>query len=914
MNSKRRPASFRYWNAWLFGLLSLTLTTLVSAQSESDDDAVSNEIYELEAFEITGGFAGSIAAATEKKRIQPVIVEAIAAEDIGKLPDTSIAESLARLPGLTTQRINSRAQGIVIRGLVGDFSTAMLNGRQQVSTSGDRSVEFDQYPAELLNGVTVYKTTLPSLIGQGLAGTINMQTIRPLSLEKRILSANAFYQMLGEDALQPDGDDTGYRYSLNYADQFMDDTLGVAFGYSYNDQAGQGEQFNAWGYPETGEGDLVIGGIKPFIRSSNLKRSSLMGVVEYRPSRSFHATLDIFLSDFEETQILRGVEVPFWWSSAQLREGYTVNNGLVTQGVFDNVYMVMRNDNVWRDADIQNAGLNLRFGDREGWVLTLDASISKMERTDNVLETYSGYASNQTGTPDSVGFEMTGIGIQLDPALDYTDGNQIMLSSPQGWGGDRVPGGQVGFFKGPIAQDDLRQFKAIVSREMSGFLRKLEFGVAYSWRNKWETEVADGFEGFFLALPNGQTTAPLPPSIGVTDLSFIGINGQYSYDSRALWESGYYDTVVNDDVNLLANNFDVKEKIATFYGQLDFETEVFGDKILTGNIGTQVIHSDQSSRGIAANGTSALPVKGEHDYWDLVPSMNLILNLDENRKIRFSVARQLARMEMVDFRATATYGFNEQLAQSTDIQNSPWSGSGGNPELEPWRSNSIDLTYENYFADGMGYWAVNAFWKDLRSYVYNEQRLADFTGFDTNSNVVPAIYQGFRSVPVNGAGGKLQGLEATLSIPGEKIAEVLTGFGLILSGSYTESSIEPSPGSTQDIPGLSDKVINTTLYYEKGGFSARVSSRYRSDYRGDISTFGPRGENFRNLQAETIIDAQIGYTFAEGSQFEGLSITLQGSNLTDEPLFATQGDQDDRLVQDYQLWGAEYTLGVSYKF
>jgi iron complex outermembrane receptor protein len=92
-----------------------------------------------------------------------------------------------------------------------------------------------------------------------------------------------------------------------------------------------------------------------------------------------------------------------------------------------------------------------------------------------------------------------------------------------------------------------------------------------------------------------------------------------------------------------------------------------------------------------------------------------------------------------------------------------------------------------------------------------------------------------------------------------------------------------------------------------------VSARYRSDYRGDIATFGPRGAVFRNLQAETVWDAQVSYSFQSGPM-QGVTVILQGYNLTDEPLFATQGDQDSRLVQDYQRYGAQYSVGVSYKF
>lgn len=913
---KTQTSLFRYSCRFCLAFLSVLLVpqmTIFAQTVDSLDDDDGN-IYTLEDFNIEGGFSGSLAVAAEQKKAHFDIVEVIVAEDIGKLPDSSIAEALARLPGLTTQRINSRAQGIVIRGLEGDFSTGLLNGRQQVSTGGGRAVEFDQYPAELMSAVTVYKTTTPSLIGQGLAGTVNMQTIRPLSLDKRILAANFFYEKTGAGKLNPDSEDTGTKFSVNYADQFLDGTLGLAFGYSNIDQAGQGEQWEAWGYPTLDDGNYVIGGAKPFVRSSELKRQTYMGVIEYRPNRSFHTTIDLFFSDFQETQILRGLELPLQWSSAQLQPGYTVENGLVTSGTFNNVFAVMRNDNVWRDADLTNLGWNARFGDGSGWVFEIDLSSSKMERKDNVLETYSGFGSNQVGTPDSLSFVTTDKGVRFTPSLDYTDGNQIMLTSPQGWGGDQVPGGQVGFFKGPIAEDELKQFRASASRDFDGsFVRNFEIGVAYTKRNKWEIEAGPGgLEGWFLALPNGATSAPLPASIGVTELDFLGIPGQYSYDSKALWDSGFYDTIPNSNINAAANNFDVTEKVTTLYAQIDFEHEL-GSKTLTGNIGAQVVKSDQSSVGFSANGVSLISVEAQHDYWDFVPSLNLILNLDEYRKIRFSVARQLARQEMSDLRANSNYGFNEVLYLSTDVTESPWSGSGGNTELEPWRSNSFDLTYENYFTDGKGYWALNVFLKDLVSYTYDENILSDFTGYDSNSSLVPQIYEGYRTVPVNGEGGRLWGTEATLSIPGEKITSFLDGFGLIIGASMTKSSIEVSPGNTQEIPGLSKWVVNTTLYYEKGGFAARVSSRYRSEYRGDISTFGPRGENYRELQPETVIDAQIGYTFADESALDGMSVTLQAYNLTDEPLYGVD-DGDTRLVRNYQLYGAQYSLGVSYKF
>lgn len=893
-----------------------TEADLPRASRATEDDFVV-----LDTYEITGSFAGSLAAAAEAKKEAPMVVEVITAEDIGKLPDTSIAESLARLPGLTTQRVNSRAQGIVIRGLTGDFSTGLLNGREQVSSGSGRSVEFDQYPAELLSGVVVYKTADAALVGQGLAGTIDLRTVRPLDHGRRDFLVKATYEWTSQGALNPDSEEYGLSATASYIDQFMDGKLGVAFGYAHTEKPGQGEQWNAWGYPTIdvdGEQTFIIGGAKPFVRSSMLERDGYMGAIQFKPTDSFNTTVDVYMSDFAEEQILRGIEFPFQWGPSpadNLRPGYTVEDGLVTESTWDNVFGVMRNDLVMRDTDVLAIGWNMEFGDREGWLFSTDISYSEIEREDFVLETYSGYGSNLVGTPDTMNVSMrSDRGARFTPTLDYADAGAIRLTSPQGWGNGVVPGGQVGFLKGPRAEDDLTQYRFAADRALDGFFSKLKFGAAYTERNKSEVEAGpNGMEGYFLALPGGQTSAPLPTLMRNTSLSFIGIPAMISYDPLELLRNGTYDLVANDNPAYVANNWDVKEKITLGYVQMNMATEI-GGVPMTGNIGLQYMLTDQSSSGLAASGTLITPVSESHDYDDFLPSLNLRFELAEGKYLRLSLARQLARQTMYDMRAGSTYGFNEGLAEETDPTASPWSGSGGNPKLEPWRSNSVDLVYENYFADDMGYWALGAYYKDLVSYTYNENILTDFTGYPPGTYTGPiGTYLGYRTVPNNGNGGHIYGFEGTLSLPGEKFSQSLKGWGVILSATFIESSIEPDTSNPKTpIPGLSEEVINATLYYERGGFSARLSGRYRSDYRGDIATFGPRGAVYRNLQEETVVDAQISYAFREGP-LKGVTVLVTGSNLTDEPLFATQGD-DVRLVQDYQSYGANYSVGVSYRF
>ena len=177
-----------------------TGTVNAQAQSQSADEEVIEEI-------VTTGIRGSIQRAIDLKQTSNSIVEAVSAEDLGRLPDTSIADAISRLPGLTSQRAEGRASAISLRGTDPGFTTALLNGREQVSTGDNRSVEFDQYPSELLNAVLVYKTPDSSLVGQGLVGTIDLRTVRPLDYGNTAFAANIRGEMNSHDDLGADSDE-----------------------------------------------------------------------------------------------------------------------------------------------------------------------------------------------------------------------------------------------------------------------------------------------------------------------------------------------------------------------------------------------------------------------------------------------------------------------------------------------------------------------------------------------------------------------------------------------------------------------------------------------------------------------------------------------------------------------------------
>ena len=152
---------------------------------------------------IVTGIRKSIEDSIAVKKNDDSIVEVVSAEDIGKLPDSSIAESIARLPGLAAQRTNGRAQTLSIRGLGPDFTVTTFNGREQASTNDNRTVEFDQYPSELVTQVKIYKTPDAGMAYQGIAGTTDISTVHPLQYDERRTAATYRHEYNEQDANIP---------------------------------------------------------------------------------------------------------------------------------------------------------------------------------------------------------------------------------------------------------------------------------------------------------------------------------------------------------------------------------------------------------------------------------------------------------------------------------------------------------------------------------------------------------------------------------------------------------------------------------------------------------------------------------------------------------------------------------------
>jgi len=875
---------------------------------------------------VVTGYRRSLMDSIENKRFNSSIIESISAEDIGKLPDSSIAESLARLPGLAAQRLDGRASRISIRGFGENESATTFNGREQVSISDNRGVEFDLYPSEIMAGVDVYKTPNATLEAEGIAGVINMRTIRPLDTDARIqVKAEYEYNNLGK--LNPDSDDTGINTTFSYIGQFADDTVGLAFAHASLDSPGQENRWNAWGYLQgwDGEGDL-LGGAKPFVRSSTLTRDSTMLVAQFEPNDRLSVVADALYVDFSDQKILRGVEIPFGWG--QMDQTITANSvngdGVITSATSEGHKILLRNDYEERNAKLKQFGVNVAYEFSDTTTIEFDASRSQVDRDIYSMESYSGTGrGTDEGVGDTITYNLSGqAGATFDLGLDYTDPSLVLLAGQFNWGGQELNDalaaefgpdfvgyegkGQDGFINTPVVDDELSSYRLAAEQAVDfGIVSGIEYGVSYRSREK--TKVSSGV---YLTAGSFPEAGAVPEQylLGSVPLDFLGIDGILAYNSKALVRDGVY--IVTPELSSHATrSWTVSEDVTTLFAMAEIDTSI-GGMAVTGNFGFRYIDTEQSSIGNAIASSGIVRQKVAHDYTNFLPSLNLRFELTESQVVRFGVAKTMSRPRMDEMNAS----FNISVGDTPDQYGNYWTASGGNTSLEPKEATGIDLTYENYFSDE-GYFSVALYRKDIDSWNFGGADIINVADFvDTVGESAPdgstlATVYG----TTNGGSGSIEGYEISLALPFNVLSDALDGFGIFASHSGVSSNLKTPGGAEVVLPGLSESIQQATVYYENSGFEARLSLRKRDDFKGDLYGLGFSVEQY-DMQGETIVDAQLSYDFAESGidSLAGLRVYLQGVNLTDEPFVSSQGWQE--FVRDYQQYGENYRLGFSYSF
>ncbi len=912
---------------------------------------------------VVTGIRKGIEDAISVKKNADGVVEAISAEDIGKLPDTTIAESLARLPGVTAQRDrNGNATNISIRGLGPDFNGYLLNGREQTSTGDSRGVDLSVYPAELIAGATVYKTADATLMSAGLAGTIDNKLIDPLAFPRRVFAAKVenTETNVGIPGLSAG---KGKRYSLSYIDQFADRTMGLALGYVHSDGNSGSLSQGSWGNTAnvtttagvTSQVNIPFGGGLTFETDRNTdKRDGMAAILSYKPNKNFTSEVDLYSAKI--TTALKKMEVQAGTNGGAVTNA-TIVGGVVQSGTFAMApgALIARSENIFDDDKIDSFGWKntLKFADN--WTGSLDLSHNKATRVERDIEVYAGIA-----TADTLSFTNGGGNIPqftLGNPGAYTNPATIAVRDQSGWSGVNYATGpyagqtvpQAGYSKGPTVTDKIDAVRLDFKHNLpeGGVFTDVQFGGNYSDRSKDritnEGLIVSASNGGYdrIAYPSGSYVAS---NIGGTGLNML------TFDPTAgLWPGAVILPKYNNDI--LSKTWTVQEKVMTAYAKANVDTTLANIPV-NGNLGVQIVNTDQSSSGYRAgvgssvtltNPASTLTTNGT-TYTDFLPSLNLRGDLGGGNVVRFGLGEQLARPTLTDMRNSFSAAVDTNSAPCT--ASSPagcystlnkFVGSAGNPYLKPFKATALDLSFEKYFGT-KAYVSAAGFYKKLDTYITTATNTAyDFTaaanqlGLAVPSAITLASGQvvsggaiGNYTTTVNGNGGSLSGIELTASVPLNLATKMLEGFGVTTSYSATESSVNlpnliglnptqqvPSGGSKIPLPGLSKTNAKLMLYYDRAGFSAFIADNYRSTYVGSVANTTVGGyPSLVYIQASSWVSAQVGYEFQEG-QLKGLGIRFEGNNMN-KPIYRELNSNG--TVNNSNQTGASYGLKLNYKY
>jgi iron complex outermembrane recepter protein len=818
---------------------------------------------------------------------------------------------------------------------------------------------------------------------------VDLMARRPLDTRGREIAVNVRGETNSLKTQVPGvASPTGNRISLSYLNQFADNTVGVAVGFAHLESTTQSRVQELDQYGDFAVFGLPIGGIpdskfsnppenccgRPnnaamlpmfWTASQSTKkntRDGLMAVLEYKPNNDLRSQLDLYYSKFDTHEVGGKLTSNMFATWGALFGGPNAQNTLTdveTTQVGRNTYATSAtasalpttttNYDTKRTDTIQAIGWNTALKLDDKWAVTSDLSYSKDDRVEKYQEVYAG-PWNSAANTWAYGAYRWNVPVNgspqtftpLTPGFLSGANNGIKFGDVTGF--DYVPGDPrwTGVIRSPKVEDEIKTLRLSAKRSLDGMFSAFTGGANYTARDK---SVASNENRLIIPLNGSSTCGGVPCNRDIPtdalgkplDMSWMGVGQFVRIDVPYLVNSGALTTKIAE-LGQRTNDSSVSEQVTTAFAMLDIDTDVAGVPV-RGNVGVQAVHTKQEAEGWEYRGNNdnvdfslLFKRKGGTSYSDVLPSLNLVAEITPSLITRFGLGTTTARPKINDMRA----GTSTPSLLSTDpndVQSGGfWSTAyAGNPELKPWKAHAIDLSIEKYFGK-RSYISLAAFRKNLVSYITYATSARDNSNIPLPPNLDPnLVVQKFGPVfqPVNGSGGKLEGIELAASLEAALVSPMFDGFGIQLSASKLRSSIRDQrvdqntgrviAGTATTIDGLSGQSHSLTAYYEKHGFSARISQRYRSSYSATTRDIFFRPTS-RSQGSDKVVDMQLGYAFDDAGMYRGLSVLLQINNLTDtytRNYKTPSGSAPDptQLVPNYTYqFGRQILAGLNYKF
>ena len=708
--------------------ISLIFSSSVIADEPSEEEVVVDEITVL-------GIKASLKDAIAIKRSNVGVVDAITAEDFGKFPDGNLAESLARVAGVGIDRSNVEGERVAVRGFGPEFNLVTLNGRQMPTVPGQyeggRSFNFGDIASPGVSAVEVYKSTNSSLPSGGIGSTINMVTTKPLNIKgtKKSFSFNFV-----EDTTS--AEDLGASWRRPIETTFLFSTnqgrMGFSFSGSYQDRDNreEGTRESNWLVPEDMsviEGYSRVTSTQAGVTNNNTRadgktfyqeptayqikdnkrlRKNAQATFQFEITEDIVTTLDYTYSgvDFQSEGTMFGS----WLGGWDTQQATINSNGVYTDLVVAN--RSYDHQLIWGSTKNSNnsIGLNIDWQFNDDLSLSFDYHDSSSLKVGSELPNEMGFTSDKKGILTHTNGGTSGINtFSYDTAFNASD---YYSTGIQLWDAKK--------------ENEIEQIQINGQLNLDiGLLKSVNFGIS---------RIENVFADVRMGNANGATS---PSAAQYQDQIFtqtglgsfmdsfssnLGTN-YYYHINRSLALAAFKDANGAITAGDIDSNERIIEDLNSAFIQLNMETEIYNMPL---NIvaGVRYESTDNESISLEAkpstirwdfiNGLEYVtgeivdaPRYGEGD--EVLPSVAMSLGITENQVIRFSYSDSIARPSLQDLRSQLTYGNKNYLTPTA---------SGGNPALEPLQSSNLDLSYENYYAEG-SYFALNYFRKEVENFI-----------------------------------------------------------------------------------------------------------------------------------------------------------------------------------------------------
>ncbi len=880
--------------------------------AEQDAKKKDDKKDEVEVVEVRG-FRDSLKRNLADKRDADSVVEVVTAEEVGKFPDKNVAESLSRITGVSIQRQFGEGERVSIRGTAPNLNRTLLNGHSVATAdwfildqlNATRSFNYLMLPSDVIGKLEVYKSPTADVEEGSIGGTVNVQTLKPLQLPSNKFSASlqmAQYDKSGETeplfsglgSWRNEAGTLGFLFSLQSSTTNLRRDGVEVLGYSNVAIADQGGRTLA--IP-----DLL--GSAYFTQER--ERDSYTFSAQWRPSDRFDVTVNGLSSQMDANNV--NANMLAWFSQMVGANKQPTNtvvgaNGTVVAGRFANtndawgvVYDVFVREAYTEteayDVDLEYSGDNWTVNAKLGTTEAIGGTDRQL-----IWETVArtGFTWDLRGSAPQLHFT------DIDPSAP----NALPVN---GWNGERDTG-----------NTDSEDF-AYVDFEWNldgDFFQSLQFGLKQTSHERkvdFNGTVGHGLYGDTScggqACGTGVVAGGTLPSDFMSGHSGV-MRGYRLLDIAKLYaiynalpSKGLCDPALTQTpcvTPVASSTYGIEEDAFGGYAMANFRS---GD--WRGNFGVRFVSTDVTASGnrtgVAANYPGAqwslfdnyyAPYTKSSSYDDVLPSVNVAYEMSKELVLRFAAAKVMARPD---------YG---RMSPTSSLNSTSYTGSGGSPDLDPYRATQLDFSAEWYISDETALMAA-VFYKDIDSYIINVVRNETHpTLFEPNGTVQPGnnctqasgsiwncVYRIDR--PENGKGGSNMGLEVAYQ------QTFVNGFGYALN--YTYSDAETDDGN--EIPGNSKHTYNFSAFYENQDWSMRVSYNARDDFFIDMDRSREQW-----AKASAYVDATLAYNINEHVQLQ-----LQGNNLTEEEVVQYYDGEPGRPNAIYQN-GAVYYAGVRLNF